>query len=329
MLAKIPLGSFISVNNSEIVMILETLNFDDDGSAKFSGISLLSWMNNRFVRASAAHEDRYFYLAGHTVGDTLWQIIYSMCVSGSPYLNGTIDTGIDNPQQFAIPGLGLRDFDKSGPLISVGVPYGPVYDAMKEIATTYEVGMRIVLDKTQVPNLGFVSYKGLDRTSGQTINAPVRFSPQMDSFTNIKEIQSQAKFKTQAYAFAPGNPDGLATEPGVSVLSSPDYMGFDLRAMLVFAEDITTDQVGASPANLVSILNSRATDALSNNKFVKAVDGEIVPENQYQYGIHYNLGDVIEVQGNTGVVQDARVTEYIRTQDASGEKSYPTVAMIS
>jgi hypothetical protein len=60
---------------------------------------------------------------------------------------------------------------------------------------------------------------------------------------------------------------------------------------------------------------------------VKSVDGEIVPDSQFQYGVDYNLGDVIEVEGNTGVIQTARITEYIRSQDQAGEKSYPTVSM--
>jgi hypothetical protein len=295
-----------------------------DSKMKFEGISLLKWMNNRFVRASAAHEDRYWYLSGSTVGVTLWEILYYMCVGTSPYLDGTIDTGIDNPAQLAIPGLYLKDYDESGPAISVGVPYGPVYDAMREIATTYEVGMQIVREDTD--HIGFRSYKGLDRTSNQSINSQVRFSPQMDSFTNIKSL---AKFKSRVYAFVPGNPDGLATDPGFSDIGGAEYTGFDMRALLVFAEDITTDMVGGSSANLLNILNSRAEDARTNNAFVAAVDGEIVPDNQFQYGVHYNLGDVIEVQGNTGIVQDARITEYIRSQDASGEKAYPTVTMIS
>jgi hypothetical protein len=213
----------------------------------------------------------------------------------------------------------------------VGVPYGPVYDALREIATTYEVGMQITLDSVTDTSffLGFRSYKGLDRTSGQTANPIVRFSPLMDSFTNIKELQSIAALKTLVYAFAPQNPDGLATTPGISALTGPQYTGFDLRALLVFAEDITTDMVGGSSANLLNILNSRAYDGINNNRMVKAVDGEIVPENQFKYGVHYNLGDVIEVQGNSGVVQTSRVIEYIRSQDESGEKAYPTVAMLN
>lgn len=327
MFLKLPLGTFLGLNNSQEIMILETMNIED-GLIKFNGISLLQWMNNRFVRASSAHEDRYWYIEG-TPGWLVWNILYSMCAAASGYLNGTIYTAIDNPQRLAIPGLGLRDYDNTGASVKVGVPYGPVYDSMKEIATTYEIGMQLLVDPDPTYPLQFRSYRGLDRTSGQTINLPVRFSPQMDSFTDIKELQSQAAFKTLVYAFAPSNPDGLATIPGKSTLTSPDYTGFDLRALLEFAEDITTDQVGANAAILLSILNSRALDQLMNHKFVQAVDGEIVPDNQFQYGIHYNLGDVIEVQGNTGVVQSARVTEYIRSQDAAGEKAYPTVTMIT
>jgi len=328
MIQKLPVGTFLGIDQSDEVMILESMNIEDN-KMKFSGISILPWLNNRFIRASAAHEDRYWYLEGGTAGWTLWAIVYYMCCTGSPLLTD-VAMGVPNATQLAIPGLSLNNYDNTGPIIKVGIPYGPVYDAMYEIATTYQIGMQITLDAVSDTSfsLGFRSYKGLDRTSNQTENQPVRFSPQMDSFTNIKELQSIAAFKTLVYAFAPSNPDGLATTPGVSSMTGPEYTGFDLRALLLFAEDITTDMVSGSSANLVNVLNSRAFDARTNNHFVKAVDGEIVPDNQFKYGVHYNLGDVIEVEGNTGVVQTARVTEYIRAQDEGGERAYPTVTMI-
>jgi hypothetical protein len=329
MINKLRVGTFLGLDKSNEVMILETVNIEEN-KLKVTGISLLKWLNNRFVRVSAAHEDKYWYISGMPPGQVLWNIVFNMCVLGSPYLDGSINTGVVNPQQFVIPGLGLRDYDVSGDNVSVGVPYGPVYDAMKEIATTYEIGMQIILESVTDSSysLGFRSYKGLDRSSEQSVNSVIRFSPQMDSFTNIKELQSIAALKTLVYVFAPGNPDGLATTPGVSALTGTDYTGFDLRALLVFADDVTTDMVGGSSANLLNILNSRAHDALTNNHFVQAVDGEIVPENQFQYGVNYSLGDIIEVQGKIGIIQTARVTEYIRSQDEGGEKAYPTVAMI-
>ena len=335
MISKIPIGSFIGLDGSDEIMILESMNSEGDHKMKFSGIGILPWLNNRFVRTSALHQDRYWYIDGSTPGFILWAIVYNMCCVGSPYLNGTNPINITNPERLAIPGLGLDDYDTSGDPVKVGVPYGPVYSALRDIATTYEIGIQIKYDPNGPNPLAFRSYKGIDRTSEQTVNQTVRFSPQMDSLTNIKELQSIAALKTLVYAFAPGlNPaEGadppepeLRTTPGVSALTGTQYTGFDLRALQVFADDITTDQVGGSSTVLLDILNSRAHDELTNNHFVKTVDGQIVPENQFQYGIHYNLGDIVEVEGNTGTIQDARVTEYIRSQDSSGEKSYPTLS---
>lgn len=334
MFQKLALGTFLGLNGSDEVMMLETMNIEGS-KLKIKGLGILPWLDNRFVRTSPKHEDKHWPVEGATAGGTLWAILWNMCCQGSPYLNGTIPTGITNPERLVVPGLNLVSADASGPIIKVAVPYEPVYKAMREIAVTYEIGMQIVLavvtDTSYI--LGFRSYKGLDHTSGQAVNPVIRFSPQMDSFTDIKELQSIAALKTLVYAFAPGlKPDEgapvLTTVPGVSSLSGPQYAGFDLRALQVFADDITTDMVGGSQAKVVDMLNSRALDEINKNHYVKTVDGEIVSESQFQYGRDYNLGDVIEVQGYTGVVQAARITEYIRAQDSAGEKAYPTVSMI-
>lgn len=329
MVQALSVGTFLGIPESDEIMSLETVEIED-GKLKFKGISLLPWMNNRFVRTSPTHADRFWFISASSPGKILWDILFNMCCVGSPYLDGTINTGISNPETLAIPGLGLKDYDISGDALEVGVPYGPVYDAQKEIATTYQIGMSITLDEADEDGyiLGFRSYKGLDRTSGQTDNSVVRFSPQMDSLTGIKELQSIATLKTLVYAFAPGNPGGLTTVPGVSSLTGEEYTGFDLRALLLFAEDITTDMVGGSAESLVNVLNSRAFDGLIKNRFIKAVDGEIVPLSQFKFGVHYNLGDLIEMQGNTGAVQTARVTEYIRSQDEAGQTSYPGLTMV-
>lgn len=335
MIRKLPEGIFLGLNDSDEIMILETIELEDK-KLKAKGISLLSWLNNRFVRTSSAHGDKYWHISDMPPGEVLWTIVYNMVVEGSPYLDGTIDTGVTDPELLVIPGLGLNNYDDTGDNITVGVPYGPLYTALQEIATTYNIGMQIILEDADESSysLGFRSYRGLNRTTEQTENSVVRFSPHMDSFTDIKELKSIAALKTLVYSFAPGlnpaegEPD-LRGDPGVSSLTGPEYTGFDLRALQIFADDITTDMVGGDPDNLQSILNSRAYEALVANGVIQAVDGEIVPESQFKYGEHYNLGDVIEVQGLTGVVQTARITEYIRSQDQGGERTYPTVAMIS
>jgi hypothetical protein len=321
-------GTFVGLVGSNEVMMLETLNIED-GKLKVSGPGLVPFLNNRFIRASAAHQDRYWNLAGMPAGQTMAHIVNAMCIYGPP--TNQFPLGVFNTTIFAIPGLNLGAFDMSGPVISVAVPYGPIYDALKTIGTTYQVGMQIYLESADDNGfvLRFRTYRGLDRTAGQNVNSPVQFSPTMDSLTDIKELQSIAGYKTIVYSYAPSNPGELATTPGYDARVALDtqYKGFDLRAEMVFAEDITTDTIGGDPDVLLAILNSRARDALADANFAKVVDGEIVPTAQFKYGRDYSLGDVIELQGNTGTVQNARVTEFIRVHDTNGERHYPTVTI--
>lgn len=50
--------------------------------------------------------------------------------------------------------------------------------------------------------------------------------------------------------------------------------------------------------------------------------------NFYRYGIDYNLGDVVKLVGDYGLSKKARVTEYIRSEDATGYKAYPTLTAL-
>ena len=328
LIQKLKEGTFIGLVGSDEIMIIDTQEIEE-GKLTIKGNSLLKWLDNRFIRVTAAHPDRYWNING-TPGWIMWAIIYYMCIEGSPYLNGTVATGIPNPQALAIPGLWLGANDNTGAVVNIAVPYGPVYDALKNIGTTYQIGQKITLASATDASYSLLywSYRGLNRTSAQTANPVVRFSPNMDSLTDIKEFRSVSNFKTHAYSFAPSNPGELATTPGKDDYGSSEYNGFDLRAMMIFCEDITTDTIGGDANVLLNILNTRAHEALMDHKRTNVVDGELVPNVQFKYGADYNLGDVIELQGNSGVVNHARVTEYIRTQDGTGERAYPTVSII-
>jgi hypothetical protein len=132
------------------------------------------------------------------------------------------------------------------------------------------------------------------------------------------------------YVFVPGNPWGDPIHPpGIAYAPGEEGVtGFDLRVLMVFAEDITTDQVGGDFTILYYLMVQRARNELANNNYTRMVDGEVVPQSQYEFGVDYFLGDIVELQGHKGYNQQAQITEYIRTQDESGEKAYPTVTVI-
>jgi hypothetical protein len=329
-LARFPVGTFLEHEDSQEIMILEIGDMED-GKATITGTSLLKWMNNRFTRATSAMADRYYNIPANFMGvpQMLWQIFSYIVISPGP-------DGIPVPYRarLLIPNIVLKSYDEGPPYPGAAVPYGPLYDALREIAEAYQVGMSLTLEEVTDSGytLGFRSYRGKDRTSAQTTYPPVQFSPDMDSLTDIKELVSIADYKTEAWVFVPSNPGGLGTTSGpgyAAVDGGAGATGFDLRAIMVFADDITTDLVGGSASAFKAQLDQRAKSALGEHPYVAHIDGEIVPTSQFNYGIDYQLGDVIEIAGPSGVVQNARITEYIRSHDASGEKAYPTVTMIT
>lgn len=326
LIQKLSPGTFVSLTGSSEVMVVET--HEVDASVKCTGISLLAWLNNRFIRVSDTHADRTWYLDPMKPGEVLWTMIQAMCMEGSPYLDGSISIGIpaEYTQRLIIHELGLHDYDISGDDVQLSIPYGPLYDAMREVAVTFQLGIQIIkeVDPGAEHILGFRAYRGQNRTYTQSENPIVRFSPFFDSLINIKEVDSIAALKTVAFAFASGADDALS---GVGIVSLQDaeYQGFQLRALQVFVDDISVD---VPDDQIIVVLNDRARAALRENSYIQAVDGEIVSTNMFKYGVDYNLGDIVEIQGNSEAISIARVTEYIRAQNSAGERAYPTIEPI-
>jgi hypothetical protein len=322
----LPVGTFLCEVNSDEPMIIETSEIEDN-NLKVSGISLLAWMNNRFIRAAPPTDDeltqKTWTPSTNPVrpGWIIWNLLYNWCVNG-PYLNGTINMGIPNPERLKIP-ITLDSYYSGDPKADFAIEYGPLYDAMKSVADEYDLGMRITVDLT-AKILKFKNYKGIDRTGRQNVYSPIRFSSDSASLANVKELRSIQNYKTLVFSFPDGDPGGWTTVGGVAQSSNPGT-GFNLRALQTYESSI--DDPGSAAA-LVKILNRKAKAALQASKFIKSVDGEITPTLGFKYGTDFNMGDLIEMQGPSGIIAISRVTEYIRSQDASGEKAYPTVELV-
>lgn len=327
-------GTFLSLGDSDEVMILETQEIDDNGVLTVSGGSLLGFLAHRVIRTTfpvpGLPHNKIWLFWNVKAGVIMTTIVQEMCISGD-YIDDAWLYGLDGPNE-KIPNLSIGASDASGPDLTVQVPFGPVYDALREIHEKYKVGMKLYLDNADEDgySLVFSSYVGQDRTSSQTENPVIRLSPALDSLGKTKELHSSAGYKNVAYTFAPGVEDmgvfyGTAFEGGVS----GDLIGFNRRTIMVFCDDITNDTVSNSDAVLEDLLNQRAADALANNNYIKLLDGEVIPHDDFQFGVHYGLGDIIELESNSGLVQNVRVMEYIRSKDESGERSYPTVSIVN
>jgi hypothetical protein len=338
-LSKLMPGTLVISDDYAEIMVVDTIDIED--SMKIVGTSLIQWLNNRILRAidnatvTEGPTSISANLYGMVPGEMLQYIVQNTCIGGK-WLDGAPATGpgiipFAHRQRFKLPNLVLGDSDPTGPSINMNIPYGPVYDQLKNLAETYGVGMEIHFSNNQAV---FRTYRGSNRTSLQVVTPVVSFSAGTDTFLNSKEIQSSKNYKNIAYAFAPNYPwNATQPQPGnrpdpVFSEESPSLSGFELRAMMILDTSLTSNFGAPEPANYTSYLQSEANGALLDNSKASAIDGEVPLDSPFQYGRDYSLGDILEVQGKTGLVNFAQVTEFIRSQDKTGERSYPTLAIL-
>lgn len=324
MSVKLSEGTFLSIEESKEVMIIDTKEISDD-LIKVNGTSLLGFLRNRFIRIFYGRDLRYWYLTDLRPGELLATIVQEMCIDGDhidpDYLGAKI------------PNLTLGDVDITWGGVNVALPFGSVYDALHTIAETYRIGMSLYLDSADESDysLKFTSYNGRNLTSSQDVYPMVRFSPALDSLTNVKELRSISGYHNVVYVIAPLVSDVLDSSliaVAYATPESPLSFGFDRRMLLGFVDDISLTDDGMDEITFRALVTQRAKDILANNNYTKVVDGEVVPQSEFKYGTHYKLGDIIELQGYTDLIQKARITEYIRSKDDAGERSYPTITIV-
>jgi hypothetical protein len=327
---RIPPGILIGCSKSDELMVVEEGTIEG-GSITYKGIGILPWLNNRFVRYSPI-QSKTSVDSGplSNVGSAMWDIVMLGATEESPALNADwalygIPFGYGD--RLKIPGLGLRDFD-SVPNSAAGTfsftkEFGPVYDGVRKLAEAYEVGCKIDWKPGFIPILGFRAYRGVDRTSQQNEFPVIRFSPLLDTLTEITELYSKSKYKNLAFSYSTNAPLDYTTPGIASTDEASEASGFDLRSAQVLVDDM---EDGPLPYDVINgALSGDARNFLGQNRYIRAIDGQIIPTDQIRYGRDYSLGDLVEEQGETGAVSIGRVMEFIRAQDKNGYREYPTI----
>jgi hypothetical protein len=314
-------GTFLYLDGSNEVMIVDTIN-TEDGLTKAVGQTLVGFLVNRISRPGWDDATNNWAMSG-SAGTIANFIVTKMLITGG-YMQ--LNLVLANGAAEIFSGLSVATA-VTGTSLNVAIPFGNVYDAIKSICDLDDLGFNMTPNDILAGTgaMTFKCYRGLDRTSTQGTNGIVIFESAIDTFTNIKELRSISGYRHACYAW-PANITaqsqiGVAYATGASV-STPT--GFARRTMAIIVDD-----VDSTIANLSAILTQRAKDALANNNYIRMLDGQLVPQQQFVYGTHYNLGDIVELRGSSSVGQPARITEYIRSQDTSGEIAYPTLSVIN
>ena len=219
--------------------------------------------------------------------------------------------------------------------VSWVVPIQSLYKFMTDVCSTYELGFRISRDGDQ-SGLYFDVYSGNDRSSKQFVKPLVLFAPELDNLQNTRELTSDSNYKTVAYVLGERKIPGVGgAEDTVEVVpvevfaefEDPDSSGFERRVLVVDAKDVKEEDAIAAGITFNQALIQKGVEELAKHRSLHAFDGEMDQNERYRYGVDYDLGDLIDVRGTSGVISRMRVTEQVFVSDAQGDRMYPTVTL--
>lgn len=79
-------------------------------------------------------------------------------------------------------------------------------------------------------------------------------------------------------------------------------------------------------AEISTDMTQKASEELDKYKVINSFDGQLNERTNLQYGIDYDLGDLVELRNDDGLQYIRRVTEQIFVSDKEGERAYPTLS---
>lgn len=206
-----------------------------------------------------------------------------------------------------------------------------LYDSIMSLCKDNDLGFRVLPQGKG--GFEFELYFGIDRSYDQDVIPWVVFSPEYDNLAKSNSVESKAAVRNAALVlgekYEKKDEGGNITESGQYMaeakLGSPS--GLDRREALVSATNVSKkleDDTEMTDAEYEEQLTSKGSEALSDTKMTKAIDGEISAVMQFVYGKDFFLGDQVEVVNHFGDEETVRVIEVIRSDDRGGYKVTPT-----
>lgn len=188
---------------------------------------------------------------------------------------------------------------------SIEISAKELYTTVIELIKINRRGLKAVRPTVSSTVVGVEVYNGADLTE------EVVFDARFEQFDSATYLLSKRGSKNVAYVYDPsGSQSVLKT-------AAAEPSGLDRRVLLL-------DQSNDNTTGSADIRRSRGLIELYNFNATALFDGQIGQQIADGYNVDYHLGDIIKLNGEYGLSQNVRVSEFIRSTDDSGFKSYPT-----
>lgn len=206
-----------------------------------------------------------------------------------------------------------------------------VYDAIKTICDTYDLGFSLDLksdDYWQTSYLSFSVLEGTDRSYEQIKNPYMVFSPRFDNLVSSDTVEDDTEFFNSAYvASTEETKDNVTRRLIKYVPNNSGRSGWDIRETFYTDSDAKLNDADNHPRpdhDIYPELEKYGRDELKAQKSNNSFNAEIALLGSVRYHRDYEIGDIIQFDNTYGVNKKARITEYVRNEDDNGYREYPT-----
>ena len=206
-----------------------------------------------------------------------------------------------------------------------------IYDVITTLCKEKKIGFKVTLNNSN--QFVFKLLASTKRTYDQLDNPYIVFSSANDNLFNSSYYKSNRAMKN--VAVVAGEVEGVEGENGDvdirTVITIGSEIGIDRREIFVDAKDVSinsgTDE-SLTDDQYRAQLKKRGIDALIEHLDIEAFEGEVEATRMYRYGEDFFIGDIVQLEDKYGHEEEARVSEFIISQDSSGIAMYPTFTIV-
>jgi len=327
----LPVGTLISHVETLEVMMVESINIKEDEDGEEPQIT---------IRGRSLES----YLKHRIVGDDIETYIdigtgFHLMVSNEPYtlpfgtsweqikymIDQHITTLLAGPSGDVVAGfVAIENQQHIGSSTTQNrtMRKQNLHSAVLELLAVDDFGIQVVR-----PNPGNVNpattefriHNGVDRT------VDVIFSHSLGDLDKSEYFWSDAALKT----------DYLCVSNYYTLRSDYATTGYNRRVMFVDCSDIDEmyDDTQVVDSAIVLAINEamdvRGQQALRAQVLANLLSTDVSRRTRYKFKKHYDVGDLVWVQGDYDVETVMRVAEHVTFQDENGESGYPTLAALN
>lgn len=265
--------------------------------------AFLKYRNSKMFKTSASGKPESFT---GSPGEVARWVVNKYCID--PATAGAANV---------VPRLKVSNYTAGGTREKMAIDRGDIYSIVKSLCDSDELGFKIERNEE---DLWFNLYRGEDKSNPTAANFKV-YTPDDDSLIDITTRESITGFVNNVRAI------GAKTYVDVYAAGySASTSGLDRRTLVVEYSDIGSgkDDEATSIAEDQAELRQKAREVLANpsNKYAKLIEGDIPPASFTK--ANFKLGDVVLVRDTDGGLVKSRITEHIRSVDATGKRNIPT-----